>query len=158
MPSTRPLLALLVLLSCEPEPPPTLEPQMALGVGEATFAEFADGDTLGLVSGCQGLQHVWTAVRAQGLDPRGTLVDLSLRRVEDGELVSQVFRVRISMQPVDGMPGVHELYGLTVIVPEPEEAIGRDLTLRATITDRAGVELTDERPVRIDWAAGGCRT
>lgn len=161
---TRPLLALLLLLGCDPGNPPVedasvpvLDPMLELGVGEGRFATFEDGQTLDLVSGCQGLQHVWIAMRGQGIDPRGTLVDLSLRRASDDVMVSQVFRVRISMQPVDGMPGVYELYGLTMIVPTPDDAIGQDLVVSATVTDRADVVLMDERPIRIDWGAGGCR-
>ena len=154
----RPLLALLVLMSCDPEPPPpTLDPALTLGTGEGRYAPFEDGDTLGLVSGCQGLQHVWVAMRGQGIDPRGTLVNVSFRRASDGEMVSQVFQVRISMQPVEGQEGVYELYGLTAIIPTPEDALGQDLLLSATVTDRDGVEITDERPVRVDWGPGGCR-
>lgn len=155
----RPLLALLVLLECgtDPPPDPMLPPELVLGVGEGRFEPFDDGATLDLVSGCQGLQHVWVAMRGQGIDPRGTLVDLSLRRVADDVMVSQVFRVRISMQPVAELDGVYELYGLTAIVPTPDDAIGQDLLLRATVTDRAGLEIADERPVRIAWGPGGCR-
>ncbi|MCB9593554.1 MAG: hypothetical protein H6719_12540 [Sandaracinaceae bacterium] len=152
----RPLLALLVLMSCDPEPPPTLDPMLTLGTGEGQFSTFEDGETLGLVSGCQGLQHVWVAMRGQGVDPRGTLVNASFRRASDGVVVSQVFQVRISMQPVDGQDGVYELYGLTVIIPTPDDAIGQDLLLSATVTDRDGVAITDERPVRVDWGPGGC--
>lgn len=159
---TRPLLALLLLLGCDPGMPaedasvPMLDPVLELGVGEGRFTSFEDGQTLDLISGCQGLQHVWIAMRGQGIDPRGTLVDLSFRRASDDVMVSQVFRVRISMQPVDGMPGVYELYGLTLIVPMPDDAIGQDLLLSATVTDRDDVMIMDERPVRIDWGEGGC--
>ncbi|MCA9605377.1 MAG: hypothetical protein KC619_07270 [Myxococcales bacterium] len=159
---TRPLLALLLLLGCDPGTPtsdaavPILDPILELGTGEGTFNTFEDGQTLDLVSGCQGLQHVWVAMRGQGVDPRGTLVVVSLRRASDGVMVNQVFEVRISMRPVDEMPGIYQLYGLTLIVPTPEDAIGQDLLLSATVTDRNGVVIADERPVRVDWGAGGC--
>jgi len=150
---TRPLLALLLLWSCG-TPPPAVEPGLTLGAGEGAYRDFEDGETLGLITGCQGSQHVWVAMRAQGIDRRGTLIDVSIRRASDDVVVSQTFRVRISMQPVPGSETLYELYGLTVQVPEPDEAIGEDLIL--SVTDQDDVEVTDERPIRIEWGEGGC--
>jgi len=153
----RPLLALFLLLNCGTEPPPPGDPTLELGIGEGLYSSFEDNDTLGMVSGCQGLQHVWVAMRATNIDPRGTLIDVGIRRASDDVMVSQVFRVRLSMQPVPGNDGLYELYGLTIIVPEPDEALGEDLMLTATVTDRDGVEIFDERPIRVEWGEGGCR-
>jgi len=155
----RPLLALLLLWNCgnpPPTPPPDVDPELTLGVGEGAYRDFEDHETLDLVTGCQGSQHVWVAMRAQGIDRRGTLIDVSIRRASDDVVVSQTFRVRISMQPVEGSETEYELYGLTVQVPEPDEAIGEDLILTATVTDQDDIEITDERPIRIDWGEGGC--
>jgi len=152
---TRPLLAILLLAGCGPGPVPG-DPTLELGIGEGRFASFEDNQTLDLVRGCQGAQHVWTALRATGLDPRGTIIDLSMRRAADDVVVSQAFVVRVSLDPVGGEDGVAEVYGLQLVVPEPDQAIGQDLFMRATVTDRAGVEVFDERPMRVDWGDGGC--
>lgn len=125
-----------------------------MGVGEGRYASFEDGDTLDLVTGCQGSQHVWIAVQATGLDPRGVIVDLNLVRERDEVMVSQPYVVRLTLGVLDG---VGEQVGLTLIVPEPDEAIGEDLRLITTLTDRDDVSITVERPIRIEWGEGGCR-
>lgn len=157
------------LLGCDPAPPgddagpietdayvPMPMPVLEVGTGEGMFRSIAPGDTLALVSGCQGSQHVWVGARAWGIDRRGTILDLSLTRDRDGEVVSQAFHVRISLQAVPNEPYA-EVTGLTLIVPEPTEALEEDLTLRITVTDANDVELSDERAVRIAWdETGGC--
>ena len=152
----RPLIAVFLLINCGSPPPTPGDPTLSLGGGEGLYTAFEDGDTLDLVRGCQGAQHVWVALRATGLDPRGTIIDLSFRRASDDVVVSQAFVVRVSMDPVDGMDGVTEVYGLQLVVPEPDAALGQDLFLSATVTDREGVEVFDERPIRIAWGSGGC--
>ncbi len=141
-------LAALALPACGPAP------ELEVGVGEGRFNSFVDGETLDLVSGCQGSQHVWTALRTRGLDPRSMIVDLRFVRDRDSAVVSAPFLVRVTLDPNAGWD---EQSGLTLVVPEPDEAIGEDLTLVVTATDRDDVSLTVERPVRIDWGAGGCR-
>ncbi|HBQ11301.1 MAG TPA: hypothetical protein DEF51_09040 [Myxococcales bacterium] len=131
-----------------------VEPRLALGTGEGRFNTFEDGQTLDLVSGCQGAQHVWVALRAWGIDRRGPIIDVELIRDSDGERVSQVFRVRVSFDDV-GQEYV-DVFGLTLVVPEPDTSIGEDLTLRATVTDRNETVISDERPIRIEWGPGGC--
>jgi hypothetical protein len=148
----------LALGGCDDGDPPPDDagaPRLVVGVGEGAFQSFEDGDTLDLVSGCQGLQHVWVALRTAGIAPRGVIVDLSLTRDRDGEVVSQPFLVRVTFDV--GPDGMDEQVGLTLVVPDPEAAIGEDLTLRATVTDQDDVTLTAERPIRIAWGAGGCR-
>ena len=131
------------------------EPSLEIGTGEGLYRPFADGETLDLVTGCQGSQHVWVALRTEGLDRRGPIIDVQLVRAEDDVVVSQTFVVRITFQPVEGEI-YGELVGLTVVVPEPDQAIGHDLILRATVTDMNDIEVSAERPVRIDWGEGGC--
>lgn len=150
-------IALSLLAACGPSHgdldagPPALE----LGTGEASFAPLEDGETLDLVRGCQGSQHVWVALRARGIERRGPVVDLSLTRDSDDWTVSQTFTVRVTFDESSEAPYV-ERHGLTLVVPEPDLALGEDLTLHATVTDRNGVTISDERPVRIEWGEGGC--
>lgn len=133
----------------------TGDPRLEVGTGEGIFSSFADGATLELVSGCQGLQHVWIALRSWGLDPRGTIIDLSFIRDSDGVVVSQTFRVRVSMSPVAGTDHA-DVAGLTLVVPDADMALMEALTLRAIVTDMRGVEVMSERPVRVTWGEGGC--
>jgi hypothetical protein len=132
---------------------------LEVGTGMEAFEAFADGDTLDLVPGCQGLQHVWVALRVRGIDPSGTIINLSLVRDRDQVVVSQVFHVRVSLMSVPGQP-YHEVVGLTLVVPEPDEALGEDLTLRASVTEKessGGRVLSAERHFRVEWATeGGC--
>ncbi len=129
--------------------------RIEVGNGADTFRAFQDGATLDLVHGCQGAQHIWTAIRAWGMNPRGTVLDLSLTRDSDGLQVSQTFTVRVSLQPVDGQV-YDQVTGLTLVVPEPDQAIGEDLTLHATVTDMEGLSASSDRHIRTDWGPGGC--
>lgn len=164
MRTTLALLA-ITLVACDPAPPETDagpmetdagEVALEVGTGEGAFRSIEPGDTLDLVSGCQGSQHVWVGARAWGIERRGTILDLALTRDRDDMVVSQAFHVRISLHAVPNEPYA-EVTGLTLIVPEPAEALEEDLTLRVTVRDANDVELSDERPVRIAWdETGGC--
>lgn len=131
-------------------PGPTLE----LGTGEGRYSTFEDGETLDLVTGCQGAQHVWIALRTTGLERRGVIIDTALRRVRDDVEVSTPLIVRVTLDDAGGEIG--EIAGLTLVVPEPDEALEEDLRLSATVTDQDDLSASDVRPVRIAWADGGC--
>jgi hypothetical protein len=152
------LLAALLLSACDPidvGPDAYVPPALEVGSGDVAFVEFEDGDTLDLVRGVQGLQHVWIALRVWGIEPRGTILNLALVRDRDETVVSQAFYVRVSLTPVEG-----ELYsevtGLTLVVPVPEEALEEELTLRASVTEagEGGEVLTIERPIHVAWGPG----
>jgi hypothetical protein len=157
---TRSLLLTIALLlaACDPidvAPDAYVEPALEVGNGDVAFRSFDDGDTLDLVRGTQGLQHVWIALRTWGIEPRATILSLALVRDRDDMVVSQAFYVRVSLTPVEG-----ELYsevtGLTLVVPSPDEALEEGLTLRASVTE-AGEEgeiVTSDRAIRIAWGAG----
>jgi hypothetical protein len=130
-------------------------PRLEVGTGEQEFEPFEDGDTVPLIRGPQGAQHVAVSVRVFELDPRGTVLDLRLTRDRDGMVVSQNFVVRVSLEPVEGSPGLAQAWGMTLVVPEPDQAIGEALTLRVQITERAdagGRVLEVERHLFTDWA------
>ncbi|MBZ0121525.1 MAG: hypothetical protein K8H88_31305 [Sandaracinaceae bacterium] len=128
-----------------------VEPELEIGTGEGVFTPFEDGTTLSIVPGTQGAQHIWIAVRTRGLAAQANLIDLVLTRDRDAAQVSDPYTVRVSLVPM----GDHaEFVGLTLIVPDPAQAIGEDLTLRATVTDRDGRSVAGERHIRADWAPG----
>jgi hypothetical protein len=67
-----PAVVLLLLSSCASCPDPAEEASsVTLGTGIDVFVEVADGDVLTAVSGGQGGQHVWGAIRTTGLHPGG---------------------------------------------------------------------------------------
>jgi hypothetical protein len=126
---------------------------LELGEGEDALRPIADGDTLLLARGCQGSQHVWIALRARGLDPRGVFIRLALVRTADDVQVSPEFYVRLSFEPAgDAL----ELRGLTLQVEVPSEAIGQELVLRGELVDRAGHGARAERRVQVAWGPEVC--
>lgn len=129
---------------------------LEVGEGESTLAPITDGQTLLLARGCQGSQHVWISLRADGsLDPRGMTVRLDLFRARDDLRVSLEFLVRLSFQP-DATGSSSSLLGLTLQVPMPDIAIGEDLRLEAQVTDRAGMTRTVTHTVRVAWGTEVC--
>jgi hypothetical protein len=137
--------------SLDAGPPATL----VIGAGESVLAPIADGDTLLLARGCQGLQHVWITLGATNIDPRGVRVALSLTRASDGLVVSSVFDIRLSFTPeADGASA--QLSALTLVVPTPDDALDRDLVMHGEIRDRAGRVATQDLHVRIAWGTEVC--
>lgn len=125
--------------------PPTLEVGTDDGSG---FVPVADGDTLLLAMGCQGLQHVTLALRTSGIDPRASLVELRLSR-EDGTEVSAPFRVRIAFQPIDGVAWVE----VALVVPEP--VLDEELSFFASVSDGVATEEV-EASVTLAWGTVRC--
>lgn len=174
------VLAALVLVSCGPPaspdagtdawaPPPDanfdgmlpdawVDPgeRLVIGEGESELRPIANGDTLLIARGCQGSQHVWISLRADGaFDPRGVTVRLDLFRARDDLRVSLEFLVRLSFQ-ADATGSSSSLLGLTLQIPMPDIAIGEDLRLEAEITDRAGMTATTTRTVQVAWGTEVC--
>lgn len=124
---------------------------LEIGTGADRFVPIEDGETLGMVRGTQGLQHVFVSLRSRGLAPRGAIVELALVRGRDGEVVSNPFEVRLSLTPVEG-EGYAELWGLLLVIEFPDEALGEALTLEASVVDSDGREATASKAVRVEWA------
>lgn len=130
---------------------------LALGTGQTTFTPIDEGDTLLLAHGCQGLQHVWIALRATGIAPRGVHLTLSLARADDGVVVSAPLQIALTFTP--GPAGAYdELTGLMLVVPVPADALGHPLVVRADIVDRDGRATFATRGVSIAWGTQICGT
>ncbi len=88
MRSSIALLAVL-LASCsesgERTSEPPARPTLELGIGERAFAALAEGDSLDVVSGCQGGRHVLVSLRAWHVGDDPMRITLSLTDA-DGEL------------------------------------------------------------------------
>ena len=147
----RPRIALALALGslasgCETyDGPPVFE----LGTGEDEFEPVEDGATLRLASGSQGGRHVWVAGRVLGTEDEITLV-YEIVDAETGEPVVAKTRRQVDLDD----DANDEFSGITAQVPDPYEfgpsepappdPVGREHLLRATVEDRAGVELSDE--------------
>lgn len=127
-------------------------PRVGLGTGELAFHPIEDGDTVELVRGFQGLQHIWIAFRTWNLDPERTITEVELTRDRDGLVVSPAFRVRL---PFDVMPGGYaERTGMTLVVAsDPSLVIGERMTIRASCEDGRG-SVEARRGVTVVWGDG----
>jgi hypothetical protein len=127
--------------------------ELELGEGESAFRPIGDGDVLAVARGCQGSQHVWIALRARRLDPRGMIIRLALTRMSDGTDVSLEFFVRLSFEAV---ADYSELLALTLQIPLPDDALMQDLRLSGEVVDRMGHGARAERRVQIAWGTEVC--
>src|SRR5262249_54464625 len=113
--------------------------------------------TVGLVMGCQGGFHVWTAVRAHGIDPRSPIIDLTMTRARDALPVSMIFHVRSTLSPVAGSDWT-EGYGYRLQVNARDEVLNEDVVIHLTVTDREGLTATDMRTVHVVDGGSACTT
>lgn len=68
-------------------------PVALVGTGDATFEELADGDTVYMVTGSQGGEHVYGSLRLWNTDDI-VVVHYSITREDDGSVISdQTYRV-----------------------------------------------------------------
>jgi len=155
------LLVATMLVGCAVAPSVDAGPgdagpiSLTLGTGAHDFTPIAEGDTLQLARGCQGLQHVWIALRATGIAPRGVHVQLSLSRVSDGAAVSAVFDTAITFSP-DPSGAFDGLTGLMLVVPTPDVGLGMPLILRGDIADREGRTTAAMLDVTLAWGTEIC--
>jgi len=157
------LIVLLPLAACGDGPSPTTDsgtppaedagpiPEsgtLEIGTGFDAFVPIAEGDTVELTPGCQGAQHVWISLRTTELLPRRNTIELELVRESDSMVLSDDYRVRLSLTPA----GDHaEITGLTLVVPDPEPAVGEDVAVEGTVEDDRGVRAEDRRSFHLEW-------
>ena len=100
-----------------------------VGTGSDTFVSILEGATIAVVCGPQGGQHIWTAIRTQGLDTQAAHVSLRIR-FDDGSTPTAV----VCGQQLDGVTlfqrdGWSEVAGVICYVPDPEAVHGKRLRL-----------------------------
>lgn len=131
---------------CAPdEGAPTLE----LGSGESRFVAVSPGDEVELVRGSQGGYHVWLSLRAHGLAGERMQMLLEVEPA-DGSMATQESHVRVFL---DEGADVSEYVGWPALIQTPECFVGRDVRVRAALTDDAGRTAVGEVvvvPVRDD--------
>jgi hypothetical protein len=129
--------------------------RLVLGTGApGAFATVTNGQQLPLQRGCQGSQHIFFSLRAWGVTqarPRLTLA------IEDGSgrQVSSPYSLQLPFEPVANADFV-QWTGLTPVVEEPGDVVGKTVTLRARIDDGA-TNTSDERTITVQWGPDACR-
>src|SRR5260370_42673394 len=123
--------------------------QRELGTGvPGVFFSITNGDTVSLIQGPQGAQHIWICLRARALSGHTALVDLAATG-PSGTVVSAPFYTPFDFAPVSGAP-YEQLDGMRLVIPTPEDVLGKTVHLSARITNAAGVAV-DARDVRVQW-------
>lgn len=133
----------------------TPHPRVEVGTGRE-FIALQDGATLELVRGGQGSQHVFVSLRAWELAPLTALVELSLTRTGDGQVVSVPYKVRLPFEAGTGEGAPATVDGILLAVPDPVLALGQELRLTATLQDASGERATDARTVTLEWCTDAC--
>lgn len=154
--SIRTLLALLALLAVGCDAPNLdTDPLVILGTGETEFVALTDGvDDLPLARGIQGGQHVWGALRVTGLDWTNLTATWELRD-EDGDKATETTTIRQSLNHCTRSDdaceqGMGEIVAVTVIMDDPSDVRGQELSMQVEVTDedgRAATATTMIRPV-----------
>ncbi len=161
------LAVLLLLVACDTsesacEEAAKTTPGLDVGTGETVWQPLAEGDTVGWSFGAQGGRHVYVSLHATGIVQgwSDSLAD------ENNPIVSIVL---LDNAPADGADpqvallndyphhftvtaeGTFEFLGDQVVgmASAWEEIADVDATLRATLTDTCGTELTSERKVTL---------
>jgi hypothetical protein len=111
-------------------------PVVEVGGGIRTFAPLQDGQTVDVVCGPQGGQHVWTSIRTRGLRADGVDVVLSMTDEATGELVCRVELRDLLLTDDEGWDA---FTGVTCFVSEPEKVAGRTLVMFGSAHDTGGV-------------------
>jgi hypothetical protein len=123
--------------------------EIELGTGRpGVFTLIQDDDTVELVRGSQGSQHIWVSLRATGLSGHRARV-LLVCADGDGREIAATHDVARDFAPVLGAP-YEQLDGLRLVVPNPPEVIGKSIRLSARV--RNGTSETEKaRTVTVQW-------
>ncbi len=145
-------LALGLGLAGCPADPEGPELPFEVGTGRM-FTPLEEGDTVELIQGGQGGQHVFVSMRAWDLTNIRARVEMSMERTSDGERVSSPYSVdlRFTQSAQEGAPALLE--GLLLLVPDPAEAVDREVRLTASFESEGGEHGTDTRTVHLQWAS-----
>jgi hypothetical protein len=126
-----------------------LEVGVTSGPGTFDFRDVADGDTVDLVLGFQGLQHVEVIVRHKniGLGPHRT--EVRLTRVTDGKSVAVPYSFEVGYD--DGGDWVYSPV-IFAVVPQPDDVIGAgEMLLQVVVETATGASAATSRAVFVKW-------
>jgi len=126
----------MVLLGCLWLLGAACAPVVEVGGGIRAFVPLDEGQTVDVVCGPQGGQHVWTGLRAKGLRADDVDVVLSMTDETTG---AQVCRVELKHLVLADEDGWGSFTGVTCFVSEPEKVAGHTLVLFGSAIDADGV-------------------
>lgn len=143
------------------EPPPPPPPLSELPVGDfevklsshpEVFTPLSDGDAVTLHRGCQGAQHVWVGLSVEGLSAEPISFELTLR--DSAHVLTRLYLEGEAWEQSNN--GSFDLIGLTLVVFDAEEAIGRPLVLGVEVRSADGEVGYGWREVIVAWGADSC--
>lgn len=118
------------------------DPLVILGTGEVEWEALNEGDSVSLVSGLQGGQHIWGAVRVTGIDWRDVDLTFRIHDLSDNELTPPtLLNPELNPCEVDAPgceDGMGEIVGITILVEDPSQILGHDVVLIAEAADDGG--------------------
>jgi len=125
-------------------------PAVELGTGHGTFVPLQDGESVPIVRGFQGAQHIWAQVRLlERVDGR-VEIGFRLEEVDTGEEIHHNrFEVELIGLRDGGVAsgGAFGRPGTYAFVPEPERIDGREVRLVGWVESVDGVRTSDSRRV-----------
>lgn len=131
----------------------------ALRVGTGapgTFEPHDDGAVLLLQRGCQGSQHVFTSLLAEGARGASGRVEIGVYRADDGALVSVPLDVRLPFEPDPSSGTARRITGLTPVIEVPNDVLEREVEVRATLTDDEGRRSSAAMRGPVRWGLDSC--
>lgn len=137
-------LGALVAFGCgDPVPPTPFEGTLEIGTGETGFEPVTDEQMVPFVFGPQGGHHVWISFRVTGFERQEVLMDLDVVPLGDREPPPRASPVRLYMSEL-GDDGRYEYIGWPAQIADAGCYVGVPLSIRMTLTDPAGHEVSDE--------------
>lgn len=143
---------------------------VALGTGQSTFEAIDDGDTVIVINGPQGGQHILASVRTWNMTSVA-MVHLTIRRAHDSSMVSDQ-RYRLQFFPQEGAaegdcawlyPGMYGYLGFVTGPDDDADFLWQDAWMSIEVTDDNGRSASDEvrvvpelgEPLSGDRSGGG---
>ncbi|HEU4405688.1 MAG TPA: hypothetical protein VFS43_10390 [Polyangiaceae bacterium] len=130
---------------------------LRVGTGvPGTFEPHEDGAVLLLQRGCQGSQHVFTSLLAEGARGPSGRVEIGVYRADDGALVSVPLDVRLPFEPDPSSGTARRITGLTPVIEAPSDVIEREVEVRAALTDDEGRRANASMRGPVRWGVDSC--
>lgn len=124
---------------------------VALGTGQTTFESIDDGDSVVVINGPQGGQHILASVRTWNMTSVA-MVHLTVRRAQDDSVVSdQLYRLQFFPQEDAGegdcawlYPGMYGYLGFVTGPDDDADFLWREALMSIEVTDNNGRSASDE--------------
>jgi hypothetical protein len=129
-----------------------------VGTGNMSFQPIGEDSTVMIVCGPQGGQHIWTSIRAAGIDPSHAQISLSIGYLtapaDGGSAV--ICGQSLNDVTLSAADGWQEFAGIICFIPHPAEVDGQTVVLTGTLTDSTGVTATATVRFKADGPGKSC--